>query len=71
MVSEAPPGAVVELGSHTVTVGLKRLHSTGVSHFRYGEEIRSTVVCRIDVAHFHGLSFLPVCLTIDVYLSHP
>ena len=72
MVSEAPPGAIVEFGRHIVTVGLKRLVSTPQEcrTSRFGEEVRSKVVCRFEVAHLHDPSFLPVCFAIDVYLPH-
>ena len=52
-VSEVPTGPVVELGRHTVTVGLKRLHCTGVSYSTFEEELRSKVVFRFDIAHLH------------------
>ena len=41
-VSEVPTGAFVELGRHIVTVGLKRLHCTGVSYCRFeGAKIKN------------------------------
>ena len=62
---------VVELGRHVVTVGLKRLHCTGPSYYRFEEELRSKVVFRFNVAHLHDPSSLPVRFTIAVYHCHP
>ena len=67
-VSKVPTG---ELGRRIVTVGLKRLHCTGVSYCRFEEELRSKVVFRFDVAHLHDPSSLPVHLAIAVYHWHP